>query len=674
MAETTKRQPARPRSEWPWYVDAPGDTDSAVAQRLATACANAIDANRDRAHQAQINAEVIDGKGLISPFIKGLNIDHARITSQLLRPVIRNTARSLVETLVSKEMSLQTLLPKLMATGGDYSQHLSAGISTYWAQAYYAQRHGRFSNMADLHRHGGLLLAGVTGSAALFPEVLPTGRIDCHLDDTLTIGQERSDMQSAPFALVRSRAFHPDDAAYRWPDHQNEIFAAAEGYGPARRSGKLEDRGAHVIVCQGWLFRRGEEMGRRIFCLRDGRTILDRRDYDSEAPPCAMAHFQRALSSEWGLSITHIIWEMLRAENLALDDWSIGIRNASQLLIQYEAGTVLNEGALTTSRGHKVIKRQRNTKEVAITVPPMDNPALVNFAETMRQGSHDTSGVSYSSSTAQRSEGVTSGIFQSYVAKLQTERQAEFGLRMRDWRVAETTRVLLYAAKEALEVNEEASVEYRAESEEQEIALADLDLEGADRLIIQAAAIDEEAMSPAARLKRAEQMYQAGEINAAVLFDYEKHLDTKALTEDIDVARRWTNAMIQLWQTAPEEDVETKEPDLYEVPSPFLGPDVLAAILQQVAIAHTEARIRKMPINRIMLYETFMNRVALMLDAERGAARNASGNTEIAPLEIDPTTGLPPGAGGGELPLPGGGAPPGGAGLPPGGAPPQLPN
>jgi len=79
-----------------------------------------------------------------------------------------------------------------------------------------------------------------------------------------------------------------------------------------------------------------------------------------------------------------------------------------------------------------------------------------------------------------------------------------------------------------------------------------------------------------------------------------------------------------------------------------------------------------MPISRIMLYETFMNRVALMLDAERGAARNAAGNTSIAPLEIDPTTGLPPGAGGGELPAPGPGAAPGEV-LPPA-SPPQLPN
>jgi len=641
-----------PLAQYSWAADAPGDTDKAKALRLVRRCEQACRENDERVLRAALYGSVFEGLTFTTGAVAAVSAERLAPLQAEQTPIYRNLVRSAVQSEIARVMAVQELLPQLMSSGGDFRQQQSAVELTRWLEVLFQSPHGVFDSLADMQRHGAILEYAATGSVALFPEVDRWGGIVMALDDTLTMGFDGSGLYHMPRRLVRTREYDPEDLLELHPEHEEAIMRAVES-GQRFLPGDDGPRACPVVrVAQGWQLRRGDIDGIRMFALKDG-TILDNREYTSDKLPCALSHYERSLKSRFGVPLSQVIWNNQRDSNESLADWSAGIRSTSGVICEYEDGSLVNEGALPRNKAVKYVKRQTNSAPIRWTVPPKGNPESPQFADYLHAAALEQLGLSDSTISGNRTEGVTSGRHQHLTSGIQTERLAEHSRRKNKWRAVESARVLLMAGVEAREQDETIKFQWRKETEAQELALSRLDLEGADAMVLTIAEVDAEKDSPKMRLERIEQWVAAGMATPADLITAEQNYDAKALSAEALTVQRWADLQVSRWLNASEDDLADPA-ELIETPDPYLGPDLLQTMLRRVAVAHTDARMRGVPDERLALFRTFLERVSVL--AQRAMVDPTNAPAPAALGELDPAAAL-----GG----PGGPAPPGlGPGMP----------
>jgi hypothetical protein len=649
------------RGDYAWWVDAPGDDDRAKAMRLARRCERAIKENEPRIIRAALYASVFEGLPFSTGAVGDVSVDRLELIGRELTPVFRNLIRSSVQSEISRVMAVQELLPALMSSGGDFEQQRSAVELTRWLEVLFQSPHGVFDSAADLQRHAAILEYAATGSVGVFADVDRWGDITLRIDDTLAMGFDGSGLYSRPRAMCTVREYAPEDLLELYPEAEQAIWASTE-------DGKLfvagesgPERTVVVKVYQGWRMRRGDMTGARLFALKNG-TVLSHREYDSELLPCAMSHYERSLTSRFGTPLSQVVWNAQRSLNESLADWSHCIRTTSSIIADYEEDSLIDEGALLRGRAIKAVKRRAGGAPVNWQVPPKGNPESPQFADYLHAAALEQLGIADSTVSGNRTEGVTSGKHQHLTSGIQTERLAEHTRRKNRWRAVEHARVLLMAGVEAREADESKSYSWKKETDAQELALGKLDLEGADAMILTIGAVDAEKDSPQMRLERVEQWVEAGQATVADLIAAEQTYDAKAISSEVLTVQRWADMQVARWLNASDDQLADPG-ELVQTPEPYLGPENLRAMLRRVAVAHTEARMRNVPEDRLRLFRTFLDRVSSLIKRAAVSPVNASGQPTIG--EIDPNA-APAGA----LPMPGGeplGGAPLGAPPPPGG-------
>lgn len=514
-------------------------------------------------------------------------------------PIVRNTCRSIVQTAVSKITAQDSPLPQFMSNGGDWAMRTKAVRLDRLVTAEYGRQQGQFANMHELFRHGATLAMAATGSFAVFYRADNEG-MTAELDDTLTLGIERSGRYGRIVSLVRTTWYSAEDLIERYPKFEDEILENEECNEDPRADAKASEitpvRG--VRVYQGWRSARGETEGRYMCVLKDG-TVLHDEDFDRECPPMAMWSYERALYGDRGISMTRSIYNQVMRVNQIIADVDYAERNSPQGLVLHKKDAT-RPGDTEKVKGWQFVEiNGAGDMQAAFQVvtPPKfshDSLSLLQFHE---QGAHDISGVSDQHTSAKRATGTTSGKHENMVAALFTERFADAERRLIDMRTTTSARYIVWTLQDVLEMNPDYAARYVKGDYIEEIKLADLDLDE-DQYCLTVAPVSEDKQTPKARLEKMDQAFEAGLITGSELLAFQQDFDDKQRTSLAVAQEEWLERQVDAWQHA--EAVE------YQGPIPWMD---LQSAAKTVAQHLLVARSKGLPDDRLLYFTRFLDEV-----------------------------------------------------------------
>ena len=579
--------------------------DGEIGKALVEACEQACKDNMPRAADAAVFAQLVDGRlsGIIGASGDGSPY-HGLVAAT---PVYRNDARSVYETGNAKVAGLSDDLPQLVSSGGDYRHQQGAIKLTRWLDALYASRHGKFADFGALGRQA-FAVAQVTGTVFMFPETYPDGRIEGHLDNGLSVGIQRSGPNGRIVSMVRTRPRARCEAIELYGEEFKEAIIKA----PCHRSpGSLAHRDAEkrdeVAIYEGWRMANSGEPGFWVHCLADG-TILDEGDYDYDDEPCSAFHCYEPIDGEWGIPMVRHVIDACLAANRSLTDYIDAVDIATTLLAITDNDEVHKKlGALPKVAAIKV----KRVGDLQFQAPQVSEQSA-NLANMLRTAAFETTGISEAAASSKRLGG-TSGIHDHYIASLNSERLSYQGRALTTFRAVSSAKKFIRAGQMAAERYPKATVFYKAKGESEELKLADLDLDGADRFVLRVAATDEQRDTPKARREMAREMLDAGRISPTEYFQVSATFDVDALQDRLSIHREALDKQIQRWLSVPDTELNGSFEDLVDEPTPFVGKDVLRDLIARAADAHTDARMRKANPRRIRLFEHFLEVAAEQL-------------------------------------------------------------
>jgi hypothetical protein len=613
-----------------------------AAQALLSECERAIQLNSSRRGEALLFASLFEGLNLLSFDESGYEHDNDEVFEELETPVVRNTCRSIVSTAVSKITAQDSPLPQFMSSGGDWTTRTKAVRLDRLVCAEYEQPQGSFANLHELFRHGATLAMAATGSFAVFFFAGPDGLI-AELDDTLTLGVERSGRWGRVIGTVRTAWYNAEELITRFPDFEDEILKNEQKMPDGIRDleGDLTpERG--VRVAQGWRSALGKKhFGREMFVLKDGTILRDNKKYDRRSPPMVVWDWERSLYGHWGVSLTRSIYNQCVRINQIIADVDYAEHNSPQGLVLHKKGAT-GPGDTDKVRGWQFVEIT-GTADMAsafqVVMPPKYNEQSVELLLFHEQGAHDISGVSDQHTSAKRAVGTTSGKHENMVAALFTERFADNERRLIDCRTTSSARVIVWCLQDQLEKDPEYARVYAKGDYVEEVKLADLDLD-LDRYTVSIAPVSEDKQSPKARLERMDQAFDAGLITGAELLSFQQDFDAKARSSLAVAQDNWLERQIDKWMHA----------DSVEYQGPVQWMDLQSAA-RMVAQAMLIARTKGLPDERLGFFTRFLDEVQAFIEssgagsaASQGALGAGAGPSPDAALAAAavPTSGAPP--------------------------------
>jgi hypothetical protein len=585
-------------------------------------------------------------------------------------PLIKNRLPQLCKSFVAKSFANDSPLPQFTTKGGDYEQTLKAETLDQAIATEYAQEHGSFSDAAELHRHGALIAASSTGTYFVFCiDYDNASRPELELDDSLTIGIFRAHKYGAIRMLVRTIWMLPEEAIrkfgkkyadqiYKNLEPRNGQFVAGQpggglgsgGIGNSQSFAAINRR--EVRVHMGWAVQVGDEPGRQMFCLKDGKTILRDRAYTKPKPPCVYWHYEADLDGEWGTPLTQHVFLLSQYQNRILNDVDTAERKTSQVIIAVQKGT----------QGAKAMTSQVvNTQAVQVIEVdgPVDNAMKVFESPKFSKDSlgleavydnaqFEDSGIPRNHAQGTHAAGAQSGIQESLRASYYTENFADAERRAIQVRAIGTAHIMLWVLQSLADKGFERWIgdkDFR-----RLIKSSDLDLDE-DKYITEIKAVGEGKDSPASRLEKAEKWLNnpAVEFNGGNMVEMFKTFDVKRAEQRANAIDEWVQQQVERWRKAPLNEMQ--KPDFYQPPERWFQVAQLKDALTTLAFEFLQARQDKVPDKRLAWFEKFGNECTVLIQAEERRQAQLQG-----------------------IPMPGGAPPMGGppAGMPPGGPPPGM--
>jgi hypothetical protein len=566
---------------------------------LIAECEKAIKDNSSRRAEALLFCSLFEGMNVTSFGESGYICDNDEVFRDLDIPIVRNTCRSIVQTAVSKITAQDSPLPQFMSTGGDWAMRTKAVRLDRLVTAEYGRPQGCFSNLHELFRHGASLAMAATGSFAVFFCATNDG-LTAELDDTLTLGVERSGRYGRIISLVRTTWYSAEDLIERFPDDEEKILEAEE-CNDSRTLGPTDEvtpeRG--VRVHQGWRTARGETAGRYMCVLKDGTVLVDDDEFERDTPPVAMWHYERTLYGQWGSSMTRGIYNQVMRVNQIIADVDYAERNSPQGLVLHKKDAT-RAGDLEKVRGWQFVEINGAgdmSQAFNVVTPPkfsQDSLGLLRFHE---EGAHDISGVSNQHTSAKRATGTTSGKHENMVAALFTERFADAERRLIDMRTTVSARFIVWTLQDVLEQNPDYSARYVKGDYIEEIKLADLELDE-DQYCLTIAPVSEDKNTPKARLDKMDQAFEAGLLTGSELLAFQQDFDDKQRTSLAIAQEEWLERQVDAWQHS--DAVE------YQGPIPWMD---LQSAAKTVAQHLLVARSKGLPDDRLLYFTRFLDEV-----------------------------------------------------------------
>jgi len=621
--------------------------DSAdAAQALMSECERNVQKNAPRRSEALLFASLFEGISLLSFDEGGYEYDNDEVFGDLEIPVVRNTCRSIVQTGISKLTAQDSPLPQFMSNGGDWTTRTKAVRLDRLVCAEYEQPQGDFSNLHELFRHGAELAVSSTGSFGVFFFATPDG-IVAELDDTMTLGRETAGRWGRTISLTRVTWYNAEELIVRFPKAEAAILANEDRMPDGMSddaSDLMPERG--VKVFQGWRSAIGKNLGREMFCLKDGTILVDDKKYERKAPPVVFWHFERSLYGNWGVSLTRSIYNQCVRINQIIADVDYAEHNSPQGLVLHKKGATA-PGDTDKVRGWQFVEIT-GAADIAnafhTVVPPKYAQQSVDLLLFHEQGAHDISGISDQHTSAKRSVGTTSGKHENMVAALFTERFADTERRLIDMRTTGSARVLVWCLQDMLEEDPEYKRVYAKGDYTEEVKLSDLDLD-LDRYTISIAPVSEDKQSPKARLDRMDSAFDGGLITGSELLAFQQDFDDKSRSSMAIAQDNWLERQIDKWLHA--DNVE------YQGPIQWMD---LQSAARMVGQAMLIARTRGLPDERLGYFTRFLDEVQTYIEqtsptmgAQGAMGAGAGPSADVAAAQ--PMPGAP------AQPPPGGGAP-----------------
>lgn len=625
--------------------------------------------NSYRATRAYRFASLYEGFSLTNLSTFGADVTNSgQIFPGLDAPVIKNRCRSLCQTFVAKSFANDSPLPQFTTKGGDFDQINAAEDLDQTICTEFAEPHGQFSDIAEMHRHGALIATASTGSYAIWCiDYDNASRPECELDDTLAMGIYRAYRYGPIRHVVRTVWMSPEEAVRKFGEKfskaiydnielRDGAFEAGKGVGPGadNLSKAVILRRREVRVIYGYAVQVGSgpdaEPGRQMMILKD-KTILRDKVWDKAEPPMVLWHYEVELGGEGGTPLTQTIYNLARFQNRILNDVDTAERKTSQVIVAVQSGT----------QGQKALKSQL-AQSGAVQLIEVDGPidgAMKIFEspkfsrdslaleQVYDQAQFDDSRIGRNHATGVKPQGTTSGVQESLAASYYTESFADAERRSIQVRAIGTTKIILWVLQ---------SLAQRGGFERwigdpgmrKQIRDTDLDLDDS-KYILQIKPVGEGKDTPKARLEKAERWLKDPSVPfiGADMVRMTENYDTDLMKEQVYALDDWVQEQVKRYLKMSEAEMQKNT--FYQPPERWMQPEGIRAALRSMANAFLRARQSKAPPTRLSWFEKFCNDCVTLLDAE---------DERIAKLQAGAAGGPPAGA-------PPGAAPPGPPGPPP---------
>jgi hypothetical protein len=546
-------------------------------------------------------------------------------------PVIKNRCRSLCQTFVAKSFANDSPLPQFTTKGGDFDQVNGAEDLDQAICTEYAQPHGQFTDIAEMHRHGALIATSSTGQYAIFAiDYDNASRPEAELDDTLTLGIYRAYRYGPVRHVVRTVWMLPEEAVRKFgTKHTDKIYENIEPRGGMFVAGKgagggiggngvsavqLQRREVRVIM--GWAVQVGDEPGRQMFCLKD-RTVLRDRPYLKPEPPMVKWEYDIELGGNWGTPLTQSVYQLSKYQNRILNDVDTAERKTSQVIIAVQTGT----------EGSKAIKSQlaqSNAVQIIDVDGPVDSAMKIFEAPKFSRDSlaleavydqamYDDTRISRSHSTGTKPQGTTSGIQESLAASYYTESFADAERRSINVRAIGTAKIFLWVLQSLAEKGFERWIgdgEFR-----RKIKSTDLDLDE-DKYILEIKAVGEGKDTPKSRIEKAEKWMRDPSVpfTGTDMVKMYGSYDEQAVADQVYALNSWTEEQVERYRKMPREMMQ--KPDFYQPPERWMQVEQLRASLRIMTHAFLKARQAKIPPYRQVWFEKFCTDCVVMIQDE----------------------------------------------------------
>lgn len=616
-----------------WWAMPKADAPAALISR----CARAEKANAERQARAVLFGSLFENCRLQTFNAVGYDLVTSGMFQVMNTPIIRNTLRSVVMTLLSKLFCVDAPLPKAMSDGGDWDQRAKAEDIDQFLECEMQLSQGQFNNLDDLWNHAGLLLMSATGSAGV---VIQPGwdQVEAQLDDTLSWGLDVDGRFGRIRGLVRQTWMDPEEAVFNLPrKYKPDILASCETVRDpleVTRLGRGQEAMERRMVrfYQGWrVAARGRE-GRKLLVLKNGRTIDDPAytgPYKRPEVPAVILHWERQLAGEWGTPVTQTTFEEVIRQNERLADIDDLISNLMQVIA---AGPKEVQDQIAKAKGITRLETDFPDKLKIFAVPRLDREGLEMLREH-EAGIHNTVGVSEAHSSARKAVGTTSGAHEELVAHLFSERFADQQRRITHAKVEASARRFLWAAQDMVELGrKDFERQWKNKDGEtyRKLKVSDLDLDSS-RYVFSVNAVSEAKNRPETRAKKADEYLRLNLLTGAEWLQTQKDLDPDANVKLANQQYEWVESQIRKWTREPIETL----PEIYRSPRKWLDPDLMG---KQVALAQLKAQDAGCPEERLAYFDRFLDECVVLA---RQKAMEAASVGAALPGQTTPLQGAP---------------------------------
>jgi hypothetical protein len=605
-----------------------------AAKELVDLCERSMIENSYRATRAYRYASHYEGYALtnLSSFGADVSVSASNFPG-LDAPLIKNRLPQLVKSFVSKSFANDSPLPQFTTKGGDYEQTLKAETLDQAIATEFAQEHGGFNDSSEMHRHGALIAASSVGTYGVFCiDYDNADRPELELDDTLTIGIFRSQQFGAIRMLTRTVWMLPEEAVRKFgKKHRDAIydnlemkkgqFIAGKGTDSTPRAVEVNRR--EIRVHMGWAVQVGNEPGRQMFVLKDGKTVLRDRVYTKPKPPCKFWHYEPELSGEWGTPLTQHVYLLSRYQNRILNDVDTAERKTSQVIIAVQKGTKGASAVNASTLHSQAVQVIEVDGPIDTAMKVFESPKFSKDSLALEaiydNAQFEDSGIPRNHAMGTKPKGTTSGVQESLAASYYTENFADAERRSIHMRAIGTATIILWVLQSLAKKGFERWVgdkKFR-----RLVKSTDLDLDE-DKYITEIKAVGEGKDTPATRLEKAEKWLN----NPSVAFDggnmveMFKTFDLDRLSDKLNAIDNWVEEQVERWRKAPLN--EMNKPGFYQPPERWMQIDQLKSCLLILSLEYLKARQDKVPDNRLAWFEKFgAECVTIIQDEEKRLAQ-----------------------------------------------------
>jgi hypothetical protein len=577
------------------------------AKALMARCAQATTDNEERRARAILFGSLFEGCTLTTFNGVGYDLVSSQAFKLIETPIIRNTLRSIVMTLLSKLFCIESPLPKAMSDGGDWNQRSKAEDIDQFLECEFGLPQGEFNNSDDLWNQAGMISMAAVGSAAV---VVSPGwdQVEMQLDDTLNMGVDRTGRWGAPRTVVRTAWADPEEMVFaNLRKHKQAILESVETVEDPLEATRM-GRGMtgksqrQVRYFQGWRCRVRGRDGRRMVVLKNG-TVLEDRPYTRKEPPVVLFHWERQLAGDWGTPHTQTVFEEVLRQNERLADVDDLVANSPGALLLAPKQV---QSQLGQARGWQRCETDFPEK-IKIAIPEKLDRQALELAKEHELGAHNAAGVNQAQTSASKAKGTQSGLHEDLVAHLFSERFADQQRRLTFAKVEATSRRFLWAAQDMVEAGRTEFIrQWRSKDGKtyRKLNVADLDLDDS-RYVFTIAAVSEDKNRPETRAKKADDYLRLNMLTGAEWLQTQKDLDVDSATKLSNGQYEWVESQIKKWTREPLETM----PDIYRSPTHWLDPKAAG---KQAQLAKLTAEDAGCPEERLAWFDKFMDECVVL--------------------------------------------------------------